>query len=317
MRNGASNVQGDIGEAAPIRPCTVVRNAENSINGVNMTSIIQSYYSMESVRTNDPDRYILAMVAPASFRAGLFALYAFNVEIARTRELVSEPPLGEIRLQWWRDGIGAIYSGEGLHHGIGDALASAVSSYDLNRSHLDRLIDARSADLDDNPPESMAELLRYAEETTAPLLTLALEVVGENSPEAIEAGRRIGIAWSLIGLVRALPFHLRSRRQYLPRELTRRHAVNMTDLLEIRPSHGLNDVIRELSELAATELAAARSLRAAIGRQATPILIQAHFAELYLRRLSAFGFNPFDPRLATAPPMVAWRLALRRLSGRY
>ena len=30
-------------------------------------------------------------------------LYAFNHELARAREAVSEPPLALIRLQWWRE----------------------------------------------------------------------------------------------------------------------------------------------------------------------------------------------------------------------
>ena len=38
-----------------------------------------------------------------STAARCFALYAFNLEIARTRELAREPMPGEIRLQWWRD----------------------------------------------------------------------------------------------------------------------------------------------------------------------------------------------------------------------
>ena len=104
---------------------------------------IHSRYCVGSVHANDPDRYILAMLAPSAARDALFAVYAFNVEIARTRELVSEPKLGEIRLQWWRDGIAAIYAGDALRHGIGDALGEAVSRHGLSRLHFDRLIDAR------------------------------------------------------------------------------------------------------------------------------------------------------------------------------
>ena len=35
----------------------------------------------------------------------LAALYSFREELRRIPGLVSEPPLGEIRLQWWRDAI--------------------------------------------------------------------------------------------------------------------------------------------------------------------------------------------------------------------
>ena len=36
-------------------------------------------------------------------RRALLALYAFNVEIVRVRDQVSQPLPGEIRLQWWSD----------------------------------------------------------------------------------------------------------------------------------------------------------------------------------------------------------------------
>ena len=59
------------------------------------------------VRRHDRDRFLTALFAPAERREDLLALYAFNYEIAKTREVVSEPVLGQIRLQWWRETIDA------------------------------------------------------------------------------------------------------------------------------------------------------------------------------------------------------------------
>jgi phytoene synthase len=55
------------------------------------------------VRDADKDRYLATLFAPQSRHAALYALYAFNNEIARVREHIREPMAGEIRLQWWRD----------------------------------------------------------------------------------------------------------------------------------------------------------------------------------------------------------------------
>lgn len=282
-----------------------------------MAAEIELNYCADSVRTNDPDRFILALLAPPAARGALFALYAFNIEIARTRELVSEPQLGEIRLQWWRDGIATIYAGDQLRHEVGHALGEAVSAYGLTRHHFDRLIDARAADLDDNPPETVAELVHYAEDTTSPLIALALEIVGDSTSESKAAAQHIGVAWSLIGLVRALPFHLRSRRQYLPRELTTRHSVSTRDLLELKPSSELNSAIKSLSDIAVAELEAARKMRCRIGRVAIPVLLQGRLAGIHLQRLRSLGFDPFDSRNAEMPPMAVWRLAWSKFWGRY
>src|SRR3954465_7509110 len=63
------------------------------------------------VRRHDRDRYQTALFAPADRREALFALYAFNHEVARVREAVTTPMLGQIRLQWWREIIDAAYAG--------------------------------------------------------------------------------------------------------------------------------------------------------------------------------------------------------------
>src|SRR5829696_7494880 len=63
------------------------------------------------VRAHDRDRFQTALFAPAGRREALFALYAFNYEVARVRESVTQPMLGHIRLQWWREVVGAAYAG--------------------------------------------------------------------------------------------------------------------------------------------------------------------------------------------------------------
>jgi 15-cis-phytoene synthase len=62
-------------------------------------------YCAELVRTADRDRFVSALFAPAQHRPALHALYAFNVEVARVREVAREPLPGEIRLQWWSEVI--------------------------------------------------------------------------------------------------------------------------------------------------------------------------------------------------------------------
>ena len=55
------------------------------------------------MRSHDFVRYASALFVPAEERRALLALYAFNVEIFRIRDQVSQPLPGEIRMQWWTD----------------------------------------------------------------------------------------------------------------------------------------------------------------------------------------------------------------------
>ena len=55
------------------------------------------------VRGHDFVRYASTLFVPSDKRRALLALYAFNVEIYRVRDQVTQPLPGEIRMQWWSD----------------------------------------------------------------------------------------------------------------------------------------------------------------------------------------------------------------------
>jgi NADH dehydrogenase [ubiquinone] 1 alpha subcomplex assembly factor 6 len=270
------------------------------------------------VRQHDHDRFLTVLFAPKERREDLFALYAFNYEIARVREVVSEHLLGRIRLQWWRESLDAIYAGRALRrHEVVEPLAAAVRGRGLSREHFDRLIDAREQDLADEPPASLAALEAYAEASSSRLLFLALEVLGERGAPALAAARAIGIAYALSGLLRAIPFHARARRLYLPQD--RAAAAGLAadrELFELRSSPALRRVVAEVARLAQSHLDAARALSAAVPRPAVAALLPAALARADLARLTRARFDPFDPRIARPDPLRSWRLAIAMLRGR-
>ena len=264
------------------------------------------------VRRHDRDRFLTALFAPPERRGELLALYAFNHEVAKTREVVSEATLGEIRLQWWRDGIDAIYAGNApRRHEVLEPLGAAIRGRGLTHAHFARLIEARRQDLADTPPAALAALEDYAEATSAGLVWLALEILGERGERAMAAGRATGIAQALIGLLRAVPLHARAKRLYLPRDLTVAAGLRVErDLFELRSSAALRAVVREVATAAARHLAAAEALNAAAPRAALPALLPAVLAAADLKRLARAGYDPFAPRVVRADPWRPWRLTL-------
>src|SRR5688572_30941058 len=85
----------------------------------------------EVVRAGDKDRFLATLFAPQKHRRPLFALYAFNLEIARVRELAREPMPGEIRLQWWRDALSGPGHGDVAANPVAAALRETVVRYQL------------------------------------------------------------------------------------------------------------------------------------------------------------------------------------------
>jgi phytoene synthase len=111
-----------------------------------------------AVKRYDRDRWFCGLFAPETRRDDLFGLYAFNVELGRVAEKVSEPLLGEIRLQWWREAIEGLYAGPVRRHEVVAALKTAIARHGLERGLFDRLIDARARDLIAAPPEDLDAL---------------------------------------------------------------------------------------------------------------------------------------------------------------
>lgn len=280
-----------------------------------MSSSIALSFPAQEVRRHDRDRFIGTLFAPSDRRDDLCALYAFNLEIARVREAVREPMMGRVRLQWWRDTLEAIYSGAAPpKHPVAEPLAEAIKGRGLSRLHFERLLDAREADMNDEPPADLAALEDYAEGTSAALTALALEVLDAADEPSRQAGRHAGIAFALAGLLRAVPFHAAAGRLYLPADLLERHGVKAHAVLAAKPSDGLRRVAEEVAALAARHLAEARRAKAA--RRAVPALVQAAMADDYLSRLRKAGFDVFHPGVARARPNLL-RVTAKGLLGRY
>ena len=271
------------------------------------------------VRQHYRDRFLTTLFAPDDRREDLLALYAFNHEVAKTREVVSEPTLGRIRLQWWRDNLEAIYAGQPpRRHGVVEPLAAAIRRHKLSRGPFVRLLAARELDLGDEPPASLAALEAYAEDTSADLVELALQVLGERAEAAVAAGRSVGIAHALVGLLRAIPFHARSKRLYLPRDLVDRAGLHPErDVFELKSTSGLRNIVGEIANRAERRLALARALRRDVPQRALPALLPAVLAQADLARLARVGYDPFDRRVAGRDPRRSWRLALAALRRRY
>jgi NADH dehydrogenase [ubiquinone] 1 alpha subcomplex assembly factor 6 len=281
------------------------------------TAEADAAYCLDQVRRFDRDRYITALFARPELRADLMALYAFNLEVAKTREMVREPVMGLMRLQWWRDSLAEIYTGNERRHQVVQPLAAAIRRHGLDRSLFDRLIDGREGDMGETPPAGLPALVAYVDATAGGLGLLAAQTLGGAGEQAARAVRAVWIAWALAGLLRALPFHARHRRIHLPQDLLAHHGLDVRDILERRRPPALADVVRAVAVEARGQLATGRALGRAAPRRLLPVMLMGTLAARYLRQLEAVGFDVYAPRLQEVPPGRVWRLLWRSLRGRF
>jgi phytoene synthase len=249
------------------------------------------------LRRHDPERWRTTLFAPAGMRERLVALYAFNVEIARVRETVSEALLGQIRLQWWREALAEIAGGGPVRrHPIVRAIADAK----LDPTLLGKLVDARERDLDDTPFADLGELEAYAAATSG---DLAVAAGGEGC-------RDIGTGYALAGALIALPYYSRQRRNVLPVDLVAAAGLAPETIHEGKAGTRLEATVVPVAKRA-------RELLARAGDVPKPVALQGTLARLWLDRLQRARHDAFAHELQAPHPADIWRLFFANLFGRF
>ncbi|MEM9600062.1 MAG: squalene/phytoene synthase family protein [Pseudomonadota bacterium] len=159
---------------------------------------------IEQLKQADPDRVRSAQLADPDIRDRLLTLYAFHSELAKVPELVSEPMMGAIRYQWWRDCIDKIYLGQSVRaHEVSQPLAELIAQSGISRFLLDRIIDGRERDLDPTPFPDLDAATAYVDATSGALARAAVTLCGGDAQSGLLAGR----AWGLCGLARSYRYY--------------------------------------------------------------------------------------------------------------
>lgn len=262
-------------------------------------------------RRDDHERYLCALFAPPARREDLFTLLAFNAGIAGTRERVSEPMIGQIRLQWWRESLDGIEAGAPRRHEVVTPLADLMARQGLQRTPLDRLIDARDADFDDVRFETLERFRDYARETSVPLAEAMLDVLGVSDGALQDRARRIAEGYAITGLLRATVFLARTKRTVIPDDVAIRHGLRHRDLYELRDHVGLRDAVAEIAAIA-TELL----VPGPMPKATAPVLLQAVLARRHLATLRRHGYDVTAPALTAVSPARVWTLSWAALWGR-
>ena len=270
---------------------------------------------------------------PSSIQRAYFAIRAFNVELAcikeghnvrhqssKPRETTSTVAL-KMRIQWWREALAKIYNdNESTEHTenriinlstsawnspVVRALDEANDQFNFTKRFLERLIDAREADLEINQYKTLDDYVRYSEESVSSLLYLLLECHGVQNDQADEVAHHAGVGIGLVTALRSTPFRLIHGEVPIPQnllrpgfpysELVRNESSEFT--LSESDASLWNEAIVHMSNEAAARFHKVTTDQRLVPRNAKTILLPVIPAQHFLSKLEKTNFNVFDQSL--------------------
>jgi phytoene synthase len=264
-------------------------------------------FTADLVRSHDFSRYAATLFVPADKRRALLALYAFNVEIVRVREQVSQPLPGEIRLQWWTDMLAGAGHGDVTSNPVAAELLWAIGRHQLPVERLAKLIDTHIFDLYHDPMPDLTVLESHFADTTSTLLALAAQILGAASEAADQAADHGGLAQGVAQVISLLPYDSARGQLFLPLDILTQHGSSAAEVFLGKPTASIRATLDQLIEGARAQLATAQSLLPQV-----PLEVRRAFLPLALvaQELDRMGQADADPFAVHVPSRlrVLWTL---------
>jgi phytoene synthase len=271
-------------------------------------------FCAQLVRTHDFARYASTLFVPSTPRRALLAIYAFNVEISRVREQVSQPLPGEMRLQWWTDMLAGAGHGGIEGNPVAAELRLAIESWRLPVERLSRLIEEHQFDLYNDPMPTMAALEGYINDTSSALFSLAAGIVGDPSGETEHLARHAGLAQGMAQAMAALPLDASRRQLFVPLQLLQQHGSGIEEVFAGKDTPKLRAVLDQLINEARGHLKTALALLASVPPQVRPVFLPLALVARELERMSRADNDAFAPHVTSRLRTLwtLWRAARSR-----
>ena len=264
-------------------------------------------FCAEQVRGHDFSRYASTLFVAPERRRALLALYAFNVEIARVREQVSQPLPGEIRLQWWTDVLAGAGHGGVEGNPVAAELLLAIRSCALPVERLTRLIEEHQFDLYNDPMPTIAALEGYINDTSSALFALAADIVGHQSEAIDHLARHAGFAQGIARVIAALPLDASRRQLFVPLQLLERHGSGMEEVFAGKQTPTVRAALDELITEARAQLKTALTLLPDVPPETQAVFLPLALVGRDLARMARADSDPFALH-ATSRFRILWTL---------
>jgi phytoene synthase len=267
-------------------------------------------YCVDKVAKRGMALFYAVFQLPSEKRDAVIAIHAFRREVEEVVAECSDPALGAVKLEWWRQQLAAVYGGT-PQHPVGRALQPAVAAYQLPESDFLAIIEGAETDLTVSRHPHFAALVHYCEQMGSAPNALTARILGCADPLTVDWARELGIATRLSRMVRDIGLDARRDRIYLPADEMTRYGVAPAEVLHGRHTDRFRQLVEYQIDRIDGIFGRALADLPALDRKAQhPLLALAAMARALLREIRADGCRVLDRRTSLTPLRklwIAWR----------
>ena len=211
-------------------------------------------YCQKLVKSRDYDNYLALILLPALSQNVGFAVRAFNIEIAQIQESTSIVETGKMRVDFWRKKIADTFQGAPPNHPVTILIALCLEKQWMSEKWFQRVIDVREKYLQSTSFMSLDDAEDYGEYAVSSLYYLILESLEVNNNDVFYAASHLGIANSLVTMIKSVPHFISQGQVILPTELCVKHQISQEEILRGQKPEKLAEILFDIASQASLHL---------------------------------------------------------------
>ena len=200
-------------------------------------------YCKDKAAKSGSSFYYSFLFLPELQRQAIIALYAFCREVDDVVDETHEPDVARTTLEWWRQEIKKTFKSEASHP-VGKALQTAIHNFDLHEEYFMEIIDGMAMDLDQFSYSEFKHLALYCHRAASVVGLLSVEIFGYQDRKTLNYAENLGMALQLTNIIRDVREDAERGRIYLPQDELQQFNVKANDLLDLKSSPELIELLK-------------------------------------------------------------------------
>lgn len=269
-------------------------------------------YCQDKAAKSGSSFYYSFRFLPTLQRQAIIALYAFCREVDDTVDEIEDTDIARAKLAWWREEIQRTFQGTASHP-VGLALQSSLQNFELHEEYFMEIIDGMAMDLDQFSYAEFKHLALYCHRAASVVGLLSVEIFGYKDRQTLKYAENLGMALQLTNIIRDVREDAQRGRIYLPQDELQQFNVKSDDLLALKSSPELIELLKFQTARAKQYYQQALQILPEHDRYTQRIgLIMAAIYEATLDEIEKDNFQVMQHRVSLTPIRklwIAWRIA--------